>query len=68
MTLEGPLDRIVKTIRLAGHINSTPDFYGQSQVINGISNLFVGIFGESGLCTRLGVNVSALPCNITKGI
>ena len=62
--LEGQLDRIVKTVRLAGYINSTPDFYGQSQVMNGASDLFVEIFGERGRHTRLAVGVSALPYNV----
>lgn len=62
--LEGQLDRISKTIRLAGYINSTADFYGQSQVMNGASDLFVDIFGEKGRHTRLAVGVSALPYNV----
>lgn len=62
--LGGRLDRIVSTVRLAGYINSTPDFYGQSQVMNGASDLFVEVFGEKGRHTRLAVGVSALPYNV----
>ena len=64
VALEGQLDRISKTIRLAGYINSAPEFYGQSQVMNGASDLFVEIFGEKGRHTRLAVGVSALPYNV----
>lgn len=64
VALEGQLDRISKTIRLAGYINSTPEFDGQSQVMNGASDLFVEIFGEKGRHTRLAVGVSALPYNV----
>jgi enamine deaminase RidA (YjgF/YER057c/UK114 family) len=59
--LDGNLDRVVRTVRLAGYVNSTPDFVGQSQVMNGASDLFVALFGEAGRHTRLAVGVSALP-------
>ncbi|MEL6263767.1 MAG: RidA family protein [Cyanobacteria bacterium J06626_6] len=49
---------------MAGYINSSPDSYGQSQVMNGASDLFVEIFGERGRHTRLAVGVSALPYNV----
>lgn len=41
-----------------------PDFVGQSQVINGASDLFVEIFGEAGRHTRMAVGVSALPYDV----
>lgn len=62
--LDGNLNRVVRTVRLAGYVNSTPDFYGQSQVMNGASDLFVDVFGEAGRHTRLAVGVSALPYNV----
>ena len=62
--LEGQLHRVSRVTRLAGYINSTPDFYGQSQVMNGASDLFVDVFGENGRHTRLAVGVSALPYNV----
>lgn len=62
--LDGNLDRVARTVRLAGYVNSTPDFHGQSQVMNGASDLFVDAFGEKGRHTRLAVGVSALPYNV----
>lgn len=62
--LGGDLDRVVRTIRLAGYVNSAPDFHGQSQVMNGASDLFVEVFGDKGRHTRLAVGVSALPYNV----
>ena len=62
--LDGDLERVVKTVRLAGYVNSTPDFHGQSQVMDGASNLFVEAFGERGRHTRLAVGVCALPYNV----
>lgn len=64
MALNGNLDRITKTVRLAGYVNSTPDFHGQSQVMNGASDLFLEVFEERGRHTRLAVGVSALPYNV----
>lgn len=51
-------------MRLAGYVNSTPDFHGQSQVMNGASDLFVEVFGERGRHTRMAVGVGALPYNV----
>lgn len=62
--LDGDLDRVVRCIRVAGYVNSVPDFVGQSQVINGASDLFVAIFGEAGRHTRMAVGVSALPYDV----
>ncbi|MEM8807920.1 MAG: RidA family protein [Cyanobacteria bacterium P01_G01_bin.38] len=64
VALDGNLDRVVQTVRLAGYVNSASDFYGQSQVMDGASNLFVDVFGEAGRHTRLAVGVSALPYNV----
>jgi enamine deaminase RidA (YjgF/YER057c/UK114 family) len=62
--LDGDLDRAVRCIRVAGYVNSVPEFTGQSQVINGASDLFVEIFGEAGRHTRMAVGVSALPYDV----
>jgi enamine deaminase RidA (YjgF/YER057c/UK114 family) len=59
--LDGDLDRVVRTVRLAGYVNSTPDFLGQSQVMNGASDLFVELLGEAGRHARMAVGVGALP-------
>jgi len=60
----GDLDRVVRCVRVAGYVNSTPDFVAQSQVINGASDLFVEVFGEAGSHTRMAVGVSALPYDV----
>jgi enamine deaminase RidA (YjgF/YER057c/UK114 family) len=61
VALDGGLDRVVPTVRLAGYVNSTPDFDGQSQVMNGASDLFVDLLGEAGRHAGMAVGVSALP-------
>ena len=60
----GDLDRVVQTVRLAGYVNSTPDFHGQSQVMNGASDLMLEVLGEAGRHTRMAVGVSALPYDV----
>jgi enamine deaminase RidA (YjgF/YER057c/UK114 family) len=62
--LDGDLDRIVRCVRIAGYVNSVPDFVAQSQVINGASDLFVEIFQDAGRHTRMAVGVSALPYDV----
>ena len=62
--LDGNLDRVVRCVRIAGYVNSTPDFTGQSQVVNGASDVFVSVFGEAGRHTRMAVGVSALPYDV----
>lgn len=62
--VDGDLGRVVRCVRIAGYVNSVPEFVGQSQVINGASDLFVEVFGEAGRHTRMAVGVSALPYDV----
>ena len=64
VALDGDLDRVVHTVRLAGYVNSTPDFTGQSQVMNGASDTLVDVLGAAGKHTRMAVGVSALPYDV----
>lgn len=62
--LDGDLDRVIRCVRIGGFVNSTPDFDGQSQVVNGASDLFVEIFGDAGRHARMAIGVSALPYDV----
>jgi enamine deaminase RidA (YjgF/YER057c/UK114 family) len=62
--LDGDLDRMARCVRIAGFVNSTPDFLAHSQVINGASDLFVQVFGDAGRHARMAVGVSALPYDV----
>ena len=64
VALDGDLSRLSRCIRLTGYINSTPDFTGQSQVMNGASDLFVQVFGDAGRHTRIAIGVAALPYDV----
>jgi len=61
---EGDLDRVRRCVRIAGYVNSTPDFLAQSQVLNGASDLFVDVFGDAGRHARMAVGVAALPYDV----
>jgi enamine deaminase RidA (YjgF/YER057c/UK114 family) len=62
--LGGDLDRVVRCVRIAGFVNSTPDFLAHSQVINGASDLFVQVLGDAGRHARTPVGVAALPYDV----
>ena len=62
--LDGDLDRVVRCLRVAGYVNSAPDFTGQSQVIDGASDLFFDVFGDAGRHTRMAVGVAVLPYDV----
>jgi len=62
--LDGDLDRVVRCVRIAGFVNSMPEFTAQSQVLNGASDLFVEIFGDAGRHARMAVGVAALPYDV----
>lgn len=62
--LEGNLDRVARCVRIAGFVNSTPDFSGHSQVLNGASDLFVQLFGDAGRHARMAVGVAGLPYGV----
>ncbi len=57
----GDLDRIARCVRLGGFINARPDFAGLPQVMNGASDLMVGVLGERGRHARTTVGVAELP-------
>jgi len=64
VALSGDLDRVVQTVRLAGYVNSTPEFTAQSQVMNGASDLLAEVLGAAGRHARMAVGVSALPYDV----
>jgi enamine deaminase RidA (YjgF/YER057c/UK114 family) len=64
VALDGDLDRAQRCIRIAGFVNSMPEFTDQSQVINGALDLFVEVFRERGRHTRMAVGVSGLPYGV----
>lgn len=60
----GSLDRIARTVKVLGMVNSAPDFGDHPQVINGCSDLLVEILGDAGRHTRSAVGFASLPKSI----
>lgn len=55
------LEKVRRIVRLAGHINSTPDFIQQPQVLNASSELLGTVLGDAGIHARLALGAAALP-------
>src|SRR5690606_34448677 len=64
----GSLDRITRTVKVLGMVNSDPQFGDQPKVINGCSDLLVEVLGEAGKHTRSAVGFVALPNQISVEI
>jgi enamine deaminase RidA (YjgF/YER057c/UK114 family) len=61
----GDLDRVTRCVRVGGFVNSAPDFTDQPKVVNGASDLIVGIFGDAGRHARAAVGVAQLPAGVS---
>ena len=59
----GSLDRIKQIVSVNGYVNAAAGFPDSPRVINGASDLFVEILGDSGRHVRAAVGVAALPRN-----
>ncbi|MEA2780086.1 MAG: hypothetical protein QOK29_1630 [Rhodospirillaceae bacterium] len=64
----GDLSRVSRVVKLLGMVNATPDFTRHPQVIDGCSDLFMAVFGETGRHARSAVGLGSLPGNITVEI
>jgi enamine deaminase RidA (YjgF/YER057c/UK114 family) len=60
----GDLDSVKGIVHIKGFVASGNDFYSQPQVINGVSDLMVEVFGEAGKHTRCALGANVLPGNI----
>ena len=57
----GTLDAIAEILIVNGYVNAASGFPDSPAIINGASDLFIALFGESGRHVRAAVGVSALP-------
>lgn len=64
----GDLDRVVQCVQIQGIVKCTDDYADSPKVINGASELFRDIFGESGLAARAAMGTNALPAGIAVEI
>jgi len=64
----GSLDRVDQVVKMLCMINAVPDFRDHPKVANGMSDLFVEVFGEAGKHARSAVGMGSLPNQITVEI
>jgi len=57
----GNLDKVSRVVKLGGFVNATPDFIEPPIVMNGASDLMVGVFGDKGRHARFAVATASLP-------
>jgi enamine deaminase RidA (YjgF/YER057c/UK114 family) len=60
----GSLDRVSRVVKVFGMVNCPPDFGRHPQVINGLSDLMVEVFGDAGRHARSAVGMGSLPFDI----
>ena len=61
----GDLDRVEQVVKLFGIVQSTNDFKEQHLCINGVSDLFVEVFGDRGVHARSAIGTNCLPLDIS---
>lgn len=67
-TALGSLDRVDAVIKMLCMVNAVPDFKDHPKVANGMSDLFVEVFGEAGKHARSAVGMGSLPHQISVEI
>ena len=60
----GDWSRVVKGVRVCGHIAAVPDFYEFPKVLDGCSDLFVEALGDKGKHVRTVMGVAGLRFNV----
>lgn len=61
----GNLDKVKRVVKICVFVNSTDDFIDHAKVANGVSDLFVDVFGENGRHVRTSSSSNSLPSNCT---
>lgn len=64
----GDLDRVREVVRLKGYVNVDPGFSDVSAVVNGASDLFNELFGESGRHARTAIGAASMPLGVAVEI
>ena len=64
----GSLDRVDTVVKMLCMVNAVPDFKDHPRVANGMSDLFVEVFGEAGKHARSAVGMGSLPSQISVEI
>jgi enamine deaminase RidA (YjgF/YER057c/UK114 family) len=64
----GSLDRVEAVLKMLCMVNAVPDFKDHPKVANGMSDLFVEVFGDAGRHARSAVGMGSLPNQISVEI
>ncbi len=64
----GGWDSVSRCIKLGGFVNATPEFDQHPAVINGASDLIVGVLGDMGKHARFAVGACNLPFGVAVEI
>jgi enamine deaminase RidA (YjgF/YER057c/UK114 family) len=56
----GSLDRVTRIVDIQGFVNATPEFEDHANVLNGVSDLMVEVFGPRGVHARSVFGASSL--------
>jgi enamine deaminase RidA (YjgF/YER057c/UK114 family) len=67
-TALGSLDRVDTVVKMLCMVNAVPDFKDHPKVANGMSDLFVDVFGDAGKHARSAVGMGSLPNQISVEI
>ena len=67
-TALGSLDRVDFVVKMLCMVNAVPDFKDHPKVANGMSDLFVEVFGDAGKHARSAVGMGSLPNQISVEI
>jgi enamine deaminase RidA (YjgF/YER057c/UK114 family) len=60
----GDLDRVTQWIRAVGYVHCAPDFHQNATVVNGFSDLIVGLWGDAGRHARSAPGQGPSPLNV----
>ena len=60
----GDLDRVTRVVMVQGFVNAIPEFTDHPKVINGASDVFVQVFGDTGKHARFALGAGSLPFNV----
>ena len=60
----GDLDNVREVVRIKGYMNVDPDFTDVSACLNGASELFIELFGDSGRHSRTAIGAASMPFGV----
>jgi|JI8StandDraft_1071087.scaffolds.fasta_scaffold451785_2 enamine deaminase RidA (YjgF/YER057c/UK114 family) len=61
LACHGDLDRVHSCVRVGGFVNCDPEYESVPMVVNGASDLFAAVLGDSGQHARTAIGVASLP-------